>query len=269
MNIFTDLDYRKILTRLLENDPRGGSKSRLARAMGCQPAYLSRVLNEEAHLNTDQIAKAARFFSFSEEEADYWMMTLLENRAADRDTKAIFRSKALKIKEQVSELKSRLKVKDTLPSELEAVYYSHPIYQAFHIAIRVPSLQKSETLATGFGCTQKRAQKILRQLEQMGLAKERDGLWTATQSHLHLGTESPWLARMHTNWRMKTIEHLSQAANDSVHYSSVISCSKKDLEQIKEIFIQALKDVRTLVKKSPDETVAHYSVDFFELITEI
>jgi len=56
---------------------------------------------------------------------------------------------------------------------------------------------------------------------------------------------------------------LDRLDKKDLHYSSVITASKADADQIKEIMVRAIESVRAVVKNSPDEEGYCYSLDFF------
>ena len=73
------------------------------------------------------------------------------------------------------------------------------------------------------------------------------------------------ISKHHTNFRIQAIRALEKETSDELHYFGVISVSREDLPKIREVLIQALDQVRTIVKDSSDETVYCYSLNLFGL----
>ncbi len=50
---------------------------------------------------------------------------------------------------------------------------------------------------------------------------------------------------------------------ENLHYSSVISLSKQDVQQIREILIKTIERIKPIIQRSPEETLYGFSMDFF------
>jgi hypothetical protein len=66
---------------------------------------------------------------------------------------------------------------------------------------------------------------------------------------------------------MRAIQSLDETQGESLHYSSVITCSEEDTLKIKNALAKAIDEVRGIVKPSKDEAAFAYSLDFFPLKT--
>lgn len=89
MNIFRHLDYKKLISDLVDSRKKSDSKysyAKLAEAIRVQKTYISQVVRGGAQLNSDQAYLAARFFDLSEEETEYlrllveWDRTQVQER---------------------------------------------------------------------------------------------------------------------------------------------------------------------------------------------
>lgn len=268
MNIFEILDYRQIFSQLIARTERKGTKSRLAKALLCQSAYISRILAGRADLSTDQLVRAAAFFGLTEIEREYWLNVLLENRSADRAAKTLFRNRALELRQSIESLSNRLRTGDALTQEQQVRYYRSWLPSTIHMAVRNQKMQRPAVLAEALGVPLASVTKALGELTEMGLVNEDGGRFWSTDKGVHLDSESPWISRHHANWRHKTAERMSRDQLEGLHYSSAISCSASDLPRIKDVLIEALQKVRKIVSKSGDETVAHYAIDFYGLLDD-
>ncbi len=73
------------------------------------------------------------------------------------------------------------------------------------------------------------------------------------------------IGQHHTNWRLRAISSLSKGVPDDLHYSSVITISKKDALRIREELIDKIKDLKTVIKDSVEEKLYSLNLDFFEV----
>ncbi|HEY1080196.1 MAG TPA: hypothetical protein VGE46_08860, partial [Bdellovibrio sp.] len=67
LHLYDFEDYKAYLRHRAEAER--GVKSALAKALNCQSAYISQVLNENAHLSLEQGDAANTFFAHSEKES--------------------------------------------------------------------------------------------------------------------------------------------------------------------------------------------------------
>lgn len=265
MEITKYKDYLELFKDLIDfnEDKR---KSELAQSMGCQAAFVSRVLAGQAHLSLDQLHAAAGFFGLSNKETDYWILLNLENRAVDRQLKSFFLEKLKNLRSEMNLLSEKLKIDKNQAAKNELMYYRSWLPSTLHMFSRTPMGSNIKKLAAKLNLPEKSLAPHIEQLEKLGLVTQKMNSLECQVSHMHLDATNPLVFQQHQNWRIKTLDKLNRLDDSGVHYSSVISCSEKDLGKIQDIFVDAIKKVRSLVKDSKDETVAHYSIDFYPLV---
>ena len=67
-------NYKKFIKEQVnKNKSIKGYQSKLADEIGCQRAYLSRVINGEQHFTLEHGVKAAEFWGLSATETDYFL----------------------------------------------------------------------------------------------------------------------------------------------------------------------------------------------------
>src|SRR5688500_3076235 len=90
--LFTYSDYKAYLRDWIRAHPhRGrGIKSRLARTAGCQVAYLSRVIERDAHLSLEQAMSLQGPLGHGRGEAKYFLLLVELARAGTQSLRAHF-----------------------------------------------------------------------------------------------------------------------------------------------------------------------------------
>ena len=78
--IFETVDYKKFLKEYSES--RGFTYAEIAAAARVQKPYISAVLNGTNHLSEEQIFEIGQLFELHEDELEYLVLILRENRAA-------------------------------------------------------------------------------------------------------------------------------------------------------------------------------------------
>ena len=84
-------------------------------------------------------------------------------------------------------------------------------------------------------------------------------------SFMRIGKDAHQIIKHHTNWRNQAIESLDRETVKDLHYSAVVTLSENDILKIKDLMLQSINDNLEIVKKSPEEKVYVYNLDFFEL----
>jgi len=267
-SIFDYKDYKKYLNDLIASKPKGGRgiRSTLASAMGCQTAYITRVLNGSAHISLEQAQKANRFFSHSDDEADFFLLMVLNTRAGTVDLKKQISKHIDTVLQKRLILKDRLDVKRTLSRVDQATYYSAWYYGAIHMMLTVPRFQNKEVIAEKLNLRIKKVSEVLEFLTSVGLAVGTHGVYKVGTTRIHLENDSPMISKHHTNWRIRAIDSMDKKdEREDLHYSSVVSVSNDDIYKIKSIMIKAIEEIRAVVKESKEESVACYTMDFFDI----
>ena len=91
-SIFDYTDYKKYLKDGLKQKPKSGHgfKSAMASAIHCQSAYISRVLNGDAHFSLEQAYALNGFLGHSEEEAEFFILLVSYARAGTQPLERFF-----------------------------------------------------------------------------------------------------------------------------------------------------------------------------------
>jgi uncharacterized protein (TIGR02147 family) len=259
-------DYKKYLLLMEEQWSGRGMRTDLARALGCQPAYISQVLNGDRHLSLEQSEAATAFFGHSREEAHYFLLLVQFARAGTVPLRDYFRRQLDEHRDQHTDLKTRLGVAQTLTGEDQAAYYSAWYYPAIHVALTIPELQNAAKLAAYFGLDLEKVMEILEFMVATGLATREGNRYQIGTARIHLGKDSKLIANYHSHWRMRAIQSFDRSTQDDLHYSSVVTMSREDFWKLKEQLIASISDAKSVIRESPAEAVYVFNVDLFGLL---
>jgi uncharacterized protein (TIGR02147 family) len=264
-SIFDFKDYRTYLHEKIASFPhRGhGVQVRIASALRCQPAYVSRVLQGNADFSPEQADLINEFFGHSQEEADYFVLLVLAGRAGTKRLRAHFEKQIQEIQRRRLILKERFKIENELSDADRARYYSQWYFGAIHAAISVPRLQERRALARHLGIAERKVAEALDFLTRCGLVVEDHGAFRSGKTRIHLGAEAPEISKAHVNWRMQAVRSLENDRPEDLHYSSAVTLSRQDIVRIKSELIKKIEEIKAIVKESPEEELACFNVDFF------
>jgi uncharacterized protein (TIGR02147 family) len=264
-SIFEEVNYKEALKKLIDNytGEKRGLQTRLAEAIGCQQAYISRVLSDKAEFNQEQALAISHFFDLDQLEKKYFFLLVNYNRAGTDELKKYYKLQIEEIISQKMTLSSRINKGVTINDQIRSVYYSDWIYVAVHMLTSISEYQTVHAITSKLNCSQERLLKVLEFLIESGLVKKEKNAYKHISGNLHLENDSPFIKNHHSNWRLKAIEDVGHGDSKSLHYSSVVSCSEKDFQKIQDLMISTIKKIREIVKDSKDEKIFCYSLDGF------
>ena len=267
MQLFESTDYKKYLTTSLDklSEKKRGVRTQFAEALNCQPGYISQTLNGMAHLSLEQAELANGFLGHTDEESEYFLLLVQYARASTTSLKIRLEKQMQRYQEQHLNLKHRFKVKDKITEKNQAIFYGHWHYIAILAALGVPKLQSKEALSDYFKIPVKRVSEVLEFLIGIGMAKAVGNRFLAGETRTHLGANPPMIIRHHTNWRLQAIQSIEKSLETDLHYSSVITVSRSDMQKIKMRLIKELEQIKAVIRESKDEAVCSFSMDLFEL----
>jgi uncharacterized protein (TIGR02147 family) len=268
--IFDYQDYKLFLLNLSDaKGARSGFKSALARACGCNNAYISTVLGGKANLSLEQAECVANFLQLLSDESHFFLLLVQRARAGTRSLRAYFDQQIDPLLKAKLNVQKRLGANEELSAKDQAQYYSSWMYAAIHVALSIPRLAKSPNeLAKYFNLPPARVKTILEFLVRAGMAVfssgsgSSSGRYAIGPRHIHLGKSSTVITRHHSNWRLCALRMIEDEGEQNLNYSSVVALSRRDADKVREILLSAVKKSVDLIMTSPEEEVFVLNVDF-------
>lgn len=265
--LFEFQDYRAYLEKRLEelSETTRGVKSRLAEQLQCRPGFISQILSGSMSLSADQAAFTSEFLGHTEDEAEYFLLLVLLDRAMATSLKARLTKQILERRSRYLDLKARLKVEQKVSKEDEAIFYSSWHYLAILTLLTIPEFQTKESLSEKLGMSLKQISESLEYLLNLGIVAQKGSRYLPGETRTHLSRLSPLVARHHQNWRLRAMQSIERAKPDDFHYSSVVSLSRVDRDRLRAMLISFIDDAAKVIAPSVEEEALVLSLDFFEL----
>jgi uncharacterized protein (TIGR02147 family) len=266
--IFEYDSYKKYLNEWLDDPSLGGgrgSRTRLSKAIGCQTAYAAQVLKGAAHFSLEQAEAINDFLGHSDEQGNFLLLLIQRERAGSKNLRVRFDRQIKSIRENRLLLMNRLRVSQPLGQKDQVIYYSSWYYAAIHALASIPGFQTPLEISKYLQMDPKKTQEAIEFLVGSGLLAydpKTQKLGVGRES-IHLGVDSPLISKHHINWRLQAIRALERSGPDNLHYSSVISISNEDAQTIREVLVKAIERIKPMVKKSKEEVLKSFSLDFF------
>lgn len=266
--VFDFDDYKAYLKYLRDHSALGGRgfQAKLANISGCQTAYVSQILNGNAHFSLEQAYAVNKLLMHTKAEARFFILLIQSSRAGNAELRNHFREIMEEELNKHLNLRERFQVKNVLSYEDKMTYYSEWYYAAVHILMTIPSAGTPEKMAEYLNLPLTKVRGIIKFLISSGLAKEERGKYVSGNNRIHIGKDSSLLSKHHINWRMKAIQSFDQGDENSLNYTSIVSLSKQDLLKLKSKWVREIESFNSIVRDSKEETLACLNLDFFKLI---
>ncbi len=243
-----------------------GFRSKLASFINCQSGYVTRVLNESAHFSLEQALKIASFLKLNEKEQSFFLLLVEKDRAGTKELKEYFKHKIDKERDSYLNIKERVGDSRALTASEQSVYYSNWHYLAIHMLTTIKGFDNVESISKTIGLSLSATSEIILFLLRTGILMEVKGKLSAGITQVHLDRESPLINQHHTNWRIAAIQSLTNNSKSDIHYSTVSTLSKSDVEILKLKVVKLIEEYVAIVKPSNEEQMYGFNIDFYNLI---
>ncbi len=266
MKIWECRKYREYLMSVIGPEgSRSGMRKKLAEGIGVHTTFVSQVLKGMSDFSPEQADAISGFFNHTEDEAEYFLLLVLKERAGTHSLKQKLERKLKGMRDQRLNIGKRIDAENEISAEDKERFYSSALYGAVHVLSSLPDCESSEEMAMLLNQPIKRVAEIVEFLLKIGLLKTNKNRLVPGPNHIHLSNETEMVLKHHINWRMHSISNLQFLNREDLHYSSCISISKDDAFRVKEMILETLKKTVDTVKKTKVETAYVLTFDFYEI----
>lgn len=268
MIVYDSKTYREFVKACLAGARAAGRKGaarQLALHLKCHSTYVSQVIKGKADLSIDQGLGFCGYFKLGTEPTEFFLDLLQRDRAATREAKAHFQGRLDRRLAELSDMKKRWKISETLSAEQESKYYGSWVPQAVHLYCQLPGRHTAASIAKALTLTEARVAAVVDDLASLGFLEATSEGLKSLRDSVHLGNDSALIARNHVNWRVKTITDLTARGRAGRHYSSVVSMSAKTALEIEAMILAHVEQTRAVILPSTSEGLYVYCLDFFPL----
>lgn len=267
MNIYSYSSYRALLRdrlKSLKSGPKKLGTLKLANLTGLHSSYISSVLQEHKHFNSDQVYTICEVLGFNDSEIDYVLLLLNWERSATKGLRSKFKGEIKRKQEESRKVHRVLSVKKQKDLDLMlSEYYSDPYFKIIHVYLSVSKFNKEPlALSEELGLPVSKLTYYFSKLEEFGVIKKNKKSVEILKRHLHLPKEF-FICQTHQN----TIKTLSQQKLISLPkdkketFCVTFSGTDETYAEIHEAFLGFLKKSEKCVKDARSENVFQMSFD--------
>ena len=262
--VFDYKHYRDYLNmKLAKHGPSRGMRSRLAEFSGTNPAFISQVLAGEINLSLEHIPPTNELLGHTEEESHFFTLLVLHARAGTPKLEIYFRKQIQEILEKRTVFLERVKIKDTVSTTDQALYYSQWYYVAIHTLSGVPQFQTREGISERLDLPLPLVSKAIETLIGMGLIEKKGGRFIMGKKRIHLEKNSPWVSVFHSHFRTRAIQTLVTPDPVDLHFTTAMSISKSLAEKMRKRMLDVLAEFEPEIADAKEEDLYALNVDLF------
>lgn len=260
-------NYLGILKRFLEmNSGLRGYRSQLAKAMGCQPAYLSHVLAGSAELTLEHGLAAAQFWGLDNLEKEYLIARLSCDRSGTAELKKFFQKQLDELKERIQKrAKTQVSIETQAVSKDQvAKYYFDWITSAVHMILTCPGPHDFRNISKRLHLEETKVIRAIQILKEIGLVKEKNGQLELTEKMIHANDASDFSHLHHRNWRSQAIRKFESGVDKpDFQFTGVVSLNAQTFMEIRNLLQKQIHEVREKVRSSDEDRIACLNMDWF------
>jgi len=266
LSIYNYKDFRLYLNQVLTQvEPVYGVRSRLAKHLGCQSAYVSQILNGNTNPSLEQSHAISEFLGHSRKEKKYFLILVQKARAATRSLREFFGEDIRELQRQNQTVRQRLKTDKSVRDRDAATYYGNWHYAAIHSLCSIPEFQNLKNLSNRLRLSSSNVLRYLNFLIDRGYVRQQAGRYIASRKRVHLDGNSSFINQHHANWRHKATESLYHSQPDTVHFSGIYVLSVEDYGRIQRLLLESISKIDAIVEPSNEETAAGIAIDLFSI----
>lgn len=265
---FDETDYRSALRKWVAERPnRGrGELKTMAEKLGVPSPVFSQILSGSRELSEDHAYLLCDYMGFTDLQRDYFITLVQISRASHHQYREHLKKKLVQIRNKTQDLSTRLEYESVLSEADQAEFYSSWVYSAVRLYCGTkPAGVRLDDICQEFHLERDRAIRILQFLLRVHLIEIRNSLYVMGPARTHVGKDSPFVSRHHTNWRIRATERSQNLKNHELMFTAPLTLSEQDFSKLREKMLALIQEVSEVVKDSPSEKLACFNLDFFEI----
>ena len=263
--VFEFSDYKEYLSlRLSTEGQTRGARSRLAKQLGCQQAFISQVLGGKTHFSLEHAIEIDRFLGHSESETQFFMLLVNLGKAGSQTLSSFYRKQIQAIRKERSRVSKRVEGR-RLTLEATHRFYSSWKYGAIHTLLMIPEMCTKEKIAQRLRLSIEEVSDVLDFLDEHGLASQSAGHYKVISHRTHLPGDAPTITKHHSNWRVRALNSLDSKDPFNLHYSGSLALSRQNADKLRKLLLNWIENVEPIIAEPGEEEGYGIALDLFLL----
>ena len=262
--IYSYSSYRDYLKSRFPASGEGrGQRTKLAQHIGCQPSFISLVLSSKAHLNEDMAFGCCDFLKLAPEDVRFFLILFHFEKAGTQKLRFHYQEQIRRIRQKRAEVRSRVATDIEVDFTKQMRFFSEWLYIAIFTVVQIPEYREEKTMAEKLHLSEDIVRKSVSWMIDEGFLKREKNVLVATSQRIHLSGDSPFIDQHHRNWRNEAVRSLNRKTEADLHYSGALSLSQSDYFRVRDLLLQSISNIESILKPSKDEELIGIGLDLF------
>ena len=266
MSLFNYHDYKQYVNEWVISQPSNGHGQfrQIANEIGVNSVVMSQVFRGNRDLTLEQALALSKYIGLDTNQRDYFLLLVQKDRAGNFELKEVFEKQLSAIRSASQNLKSRIS-HQKFSDEEKSTFYSRWFYSAIRLGVSIPELNNISAIANRLGLDRHLAGQVVEFLLRNNLIIKNKKGYDIGPQVTHIGHDSPFVNRHHSNWRMQSLIEMDKSRKDDLFYTGPMALSKKASEKIREAVIDLIEQATKEASASDSETLRCLNIDWFEV----
>lgn len=266
MKNFEFESYKEWVNQWIKGQPKGGHGQlrSMAADAGVNSVVMSQVFRGDRDITIEQALRVAKYMGLSELERDLFLLLVQKDRAGSHDLKLVFARQIAELKARARTLSQRIK-HESMTNEDKATFYSKWYYSAVRLGVSIPQLSTISEIAERLGLDRSLVANVVAFLLDRRLIVEKNGRLDMGPQVTHVGHDSPFVGKHHTNWRIRGLHSMDQSHPSNLFYSGPMALSTEASEKIRTLLIGLIEQATAMAAASDSQSLKCLNLDWFEI----
>ncbi|MDO9182634.1 MAG: TIGR02147 family protein [Bacteriovorax sp.] len=233
MSVFEYHEYKKYVNDWINTQPKNGHGQlrKLSQFLGINSVVMSQVFRADRDLTLEQALSVTQFIGLSSMERDYFLLLVQKERAGTNDLRKVFEKQLDILRASSQALKNRIKHEE-FTNEDRARFYSHWYYSAIRLGVSIPEYGQLSKIAEHLNIERSLVASVIEFLLKNKLIIEKKNKLDMGPQVTHIGHDSPFVNRHHSNWRLQGLQAMEKSYGENLFYTGPMAISQKASEEI-------------------------------------
>ena len=265
MTVFEYQNYKEFANAWVRSHPKEGygMYSKIAHFLDSNSVMMTQIFKGPRDLSSEQAVKLSRFMGLSTLESDYLLLLVQRERAGTEELRKIYTRQLDNLRTQGQAIKNRIK-HEQLTDQDKAMFYANWSVIATWLGATIPTLSSSSALSEHLRIPENQIADALRFLFDKGLLLKTKGRIDFGTNVIHVGHDSPFVSKHHTNWRVKALQEMNQKRASDLFYTAPMTLSERLMPKLREKLMLFIQELTKEVAASPSKKLACLNIDWFE-----
>lgn len=267
LNISDFTDYRDYLKAYISALPKQGRgfSAQLAKAISVSPVIISQVLGGTRSFSMEQALATTRELGLSSIEEEYFLEMVQVDRAGSKQLEDYHLTKLNKLREQLSEIRSRVSQKKELDDKAKAFYYANWYMVAIRLLVNNQNFSSPESISKKLQLPLDKVNTALMFLQEHDLIEKTSEAYSWKGTSTHIPSDSPLVNRHHQNWRIQAIKRMEQGKpkESEVFFTAPSIIDKDTAIKIRKMILNLIEESQSVSGAAPSEEIFCMNLDLF------